>query len=265
MMCFKEILFKQGYMRYAETGSGNSILYIHGLGSSGTEDYPLVFPYIPGFRHLAPDLFGFGHSDKPLDYSYSLTEQAHSLLSFLNYLGLNCVSIVAHSMGGAIALELYRQAPERVQSLVLCEGNIRDGGGFLSRPIVQNYTEEQFVQEYTKWAEQFAVNIDNEGICRPGKKQFARTIKMAAPVAVYRSAQSLVSPFPCGPDFFETVDLPRAWITGTQMLDQDQYERLAGCGVSTYKIPKAGHAMMLDNPKEFGEILMQFLKEVGIC
>jgi pimeloyl-ACP methyl ester carboxylesterase len=257
-MELKEAKFEPGIIRYLDNGCGEAILYIHGMGSTGTEDYASVFAFVPGFRHIAPDLFGFGYSDKPLEYSYSLAEQADSLLKLLDCLGLKSVSIVGHSLGGAIALEIYRQAPRRIKCLILCEGNIQAGGGFISRPIVRDYTEEGFVLGYSEWTEQFAV--DEREFCRPGKRQYARTLEMASPWAMYRSALALVGDFPWGPDFFDKIELPRAWITGSHMFDQDLYDRLAASGVNTFIIPRAGHAMMLDKPNEFGEILFCFLK-----
>ena len=73
-----------------------------------------------GIRAIAVDLKGHGLSDKPLDAAgYTLPAMGAHLLAILDALGLDETVLVGHSMGGAIALRLAIDAPERVLGLVL--------------------------------------------------------------------------------------------------------------------------------------------------
>jgi pimeloyl-ACP methyl ester carboxylesterase len=73
-----------------------------------------------GIRAVAIDLKGHGLSDKPLDFAgYTLPAMGRHLLDVLGALGLDRVVLVGHSMGGAMALRVAIDAPERVVGLVL--------------------------------------------------------------------------------------------------------------------------------------------------
>ncbi|MGH9561293.1 MAG: alpha/beta fold hydrolase, partial [Terracidiphilus sp.] len=73
------------------------------------------------FRVIVPDLPGFGSSDGPDLPDYSATTYASELDSFLTSLHLERVHIAAFGMGGAVALELAGNVPERVQSVTLLD------------------------------------------------------------------------------------------------------------------------------------------------
>lgn len=80
---------------------------------------PLLSPH---FRCIAPDLLGFGRSDKPLDsFDYTRASFAHTLHLLLNHLKLEQVDICGHSMGGSIAIQYAAQHPSRVRKLSLID------------------------------------------------------------------------------------------------------------------------------------------------
>jgi pimeloyl-ACP methyl ester carboxylesterase len=68
---------------------------------------------------LAPDLVGFGYTERPGDVHYSLETWRDHVWAFLDALGLERVSIVGNSLGGRIALAMAGQHPERVERMVL--------------------------------------------------------------------------------------------------------------------------------------------------
>lgn len=109
-------------------GSGEPILLIHGLaGSSRTWDD--VIPALSE-KHdvIAPDLLGHGESAKPLG-DYSLGAFASGLRDFLSVIGVPSVTIVGHSFGGGVAMQLAYQHPHLVDRLVLV------GSGGLGREV----------------------------------------------------------------------------------------------------------------------------------
>ena len=99
-------------------GEGPAILLIHGIaGSSATWDE--VLPWLAdGYTVVAPDLLGHGRSAKPRG-DYSLGAYASVLRDLLGVLGHEHASIVGHSLGGGIAMQLAYQFPERCERLVL--------------------------------------------------------------------------------------------------------------------------------------------------
>jgi len=105
-------------MSYRSAGSGSVMLLLHGITSSATT-WDDVLPWIAE-RHtvVAPDLLGHGLSAKPRG-DYSLGAQANALRDLLAVLGHERVTVVGHSLGGGIAMQLAYQYPELCERLVL--------------------------------------------------------------------------------------------------------------------------------------------------
>jgi pimeloyl-ACP methyl ester carboxylesterase len=103
---------------YRRGGSGEAVLLIHGLaGSSRT--WRAVQPTLARtYDVIAPDLLGHGESAKPMG-DYSLGAFASGLRDFLAALDVPSATIVGHSFGGGVAMQLAYQHPELCDRLVL--------------------------------------------------------------------------------------------------------------------------------------------------
>ncbi|MEP7104763.1 MAG: alpha/beta hydrolase [Chloroflexota bacterium] len=96
------------------------VLFVHGLGSSGYIEWRFTLPVIARrHRVLAPDLPGFGRTDKPRGGRYGIAYFARTLARYLDERELRSAVVVGTSMGGRVALELALRAPGRVSRLVL--------------------------------------------------------------------------------------------------------------------------------------------------
>ena len=107
---------------YLEAGEGDPVVLVHGSGPgvSAYANWRLTIPALAeGLRVLAPDMVGFGFTERPPGQAYDLRTWTDQLLGFLDALGLERASIVGNSFGGAIALALAAGHPERVDRLVL--------------------------------------------------------------------------------------------------------------------------------------------------
>lgn len=116
----------QGRLVYLDAGEGPPILYMHGWHGS-KRYFEGAASRVPGFRHVALDLFGFGESDAPARFSYRPRDQAAVVRAFARALGIQAAFVVGHSMGGAVAAELALEDPAFVKSLVLVEPTIQLG------------------------------------------------------------------------------------------------------------------------------------------
>ena len=104
------------------TGSGTPVLMIHGSGPgvSAWANWRQAIPALAGSRRvIAPDMVGFGYTDRPAGIQYSMDTWVRQGLDLLDALGLEKVHLVGNSFGGALAMALAIRAPERVQRLVL--------------------------------------------------------------------------------------------------------------------------------------------------
>ncbi|MCJ2036226.1 alpha/beta fold hydrolase [Methylobacterium sp. J-068] len=99
--------------------NGRTALLLHGRNFPASYWQPVIQALTKaGYRAVVPDQLGFGKSAKPVG-PYSFDTMAADTVALLDALGLARVDVVAHSMGGMLAVRLARNAPDRVNSLVL--------------------------------------------------------------------------------------------------------------------------------------------------
>jgi pimeloyl-ACP methyl ester carboxylesterase len=108
---------------YLEGGSaGDDVVMIHGSGPGVTaySNWRLVIPALAqNFHVVAPDMVGFGYSDRPQDVKYGLDTWARQTIGMMDALGIEKAHLVGNSFGGAIALRIASLQPERISKLVL--------------------------------------------------------------------------------------------------------------------------------------------------
>ncbi|MBB0024208.1 alpha/beta fold hydrolase [Ralstonia pickettii] len=107
---------------YHDIGEGEPVLLIHGSGPGVTAyaNWRLTMPALAQhFRVIAPDMVGFGLTERPNGYRYSMDNWVEHALGLLDALGVQRVHVVGNSFGGALALALAIRAPERVGRIVL--------------------------------------------------------------------------------------------------------------------------------------------------
>ncbi len=107
---------------FHDRGEGSPVLLIHGSGPgvSAWANWRGVVPTLAErFRVIAPDMVGFGFSDRPAGIAYERATWITQTLDLLDALGLEQVDVVGNSFGGAIALALAIAHPDRVRRLVL--------------------------------------------------------------------------------------------------------------------------------------------------
>ena len=105
-----------------EFGAGTPLLLLHGggPGASGLSNYVRnVGALARHFRVLVPDLPGYGQSSKQVDAADPFGDQADAMLGLLDALDIERAHVVGNSLGGACALRMALEAPQRVGRLVL--------------------------------------------------------------------------------------------------------------------------------------------------
>jgi len=137
-------------VRVSESGDGRTLLLLHGLFLDHTTWDPMCDALPSGLRMVAPDLPGFGASEKPTPgrYPYGIEALAEAIADLYAGLELGRASVVGQCLGGAVALELAARHPELVSRLVLvnplCEAPHLGAYGSLARlPFVGGFTFKQ--------------------------------------------------------------------------------------------------------------------------
>jgi len=108
-----------GRMHYLDEGEGDPIIFVHGNPSWSYQFRNVIKRLSNHHRCIAPDLIGFGLSDKPKDWSYLPEDHAQLFEGFLESLDLHNMTIVVGDWGGPIGLSYAIKHPKRVKNLVI--------------------------------------------------------------------------------------------------------------------------------------------------
>ena len=111
-------------MHYVEEGSGDPVLFLHGNPTSSYL-WRNVIPHVsPLARCIAPDLIGFGRSDKP-DIDYRFFDHARYVDAFIEALGLRNITLVVHDWGSALGFHYARRHESNVRGIAFMEAIVR--------------------------------------------------------------------------------------------------------------------------------------------
>jgi 3-oxoadipate enol-lactonase len=110
-------------LAYCDAGQGSpAVLLVHGHPFNHTMWQPQIDFLQATHRVIVPDLRGYGKSSLPADCSETRLEAfAADNLALMDSLGISKFALAGLSMGGQIVLEMYRQAPERIEALLLAD------------------------------------------------------------------------------------------------------------------------------------------------
>lgn len=226
-------------------GAEPTRVYVHGLGSTSPAYFAAsaVHPLLAGRRSLLVDLLGHGHSDRPEDFSYTLEAHADALATALEQAGTGAAELIAHSMGGAVAIVLADRHPHLVSRLVLVDANLDPtppGPVAAGSSGLATYTEQEFLAG--GWAEV----RDRVGA------HWWSTMRLAGRVALHRSAVHLAAgTTPTMREVLLRLKMPRSYLLPAQDGTLPGTGALEAAGVAVVPVPDCGHNIMLDNPDGF--------------
>ncbi|MFF1869058.1 alpha/beta fold hydrolase [Kitasatospora herbaricolor] len=229
-------------LRWVELpGADPARVYIHGLGASSPAYFAAVAarPALSGRRSLLADLLGFGLSDRPTDFPYTMEAHADALAVALRAAGVAGAEVIGHSMGGTVAVQLAARHPDLVSALVLVDANLdpvvpsrRPGSSGIA-----TFTEEEFL------------NGGRRAVRESVGPFWWATMRLAGPEALHRTAVHLARA-----DVRELLldlPVPRTFLHPAQDGEPAGAARLRSAGVRVTAVPDCGHNIMIDNPEGF--------------
>jgi len=230
-------------------GNGTPLVFVHGLGCASSYEYPRVVAdkNFSGRRAILIDLPGYGYSEKPRDFSYSIKEQAQVVAELIGHLKLNKYFLYGHSMGGSICIEAAELLTANLSGLIVSEPNFHAGGGFFSQQIC-SVTESNYVSER------------HSSLINDEKGPWSGSLAAAAPWAVWRGAESLIK----GNHWltiFAQLEKPRSLIFGEQSLPDSNFTQVQNWGINTSVLAECGHCMSWENPAALAGALDSFCKQ----
>lgn len=262
----------QAYLSYLDENpaSAPAVVLLHGLGVSG-RCWALQLPALAraGWRALAPDLPGFGRSSVRRGGPHGMRQMAEPIVALLDALGLEQAAVVGLSLGGAAALQLALDHPQRVSGLLLVSTFAHLE---LARPDLLPFHLLRYALAAAAGLETQARRVARRMFPRPDQAPqriaFLAQILQADPPA-YRAAMRRIVRFNVAPRLGQ-IACPTLVVTGaddTTVAPANQAALAQGIrGARQVVIPAAGHALIAEKPAEFNQIMLDFLdslKETG--
>jgi pimeloyl-ACP methyl ester carboxylesterase len=106
-------------LHYEEAGAGAPLVLLHGIGASLRDWDMQLAVFARRFRVIAPDLRGFGQSER--SGNYGVGTFAGDIWALLDLLRIERFNLIGHSMGGAVALQMAVDRPERIERLIAAD------------------------------------------------------------------------------------------------------------------------------------------------
>src|SRR5256714_1787934 len=138
-----------GDVAYLRQGQGPAVLLLHGIPSSSYLWRDVIDPLSATFDVLAPDLLGYGDSDKRLDADLSIAAQARYMVAFMETLGVHQAAVIGHDIGGGVAQLMAVDEAQRVARLSLIDSAVDNNWPV---PVIARLKEPAW--------DQIMVNID---------------------------------------------------------------------------------------------------------
>ena len=257
-------------LSYSDSGgTGPVILCLHAIGHGARDFEDLSRRLTPDYRVIALDFPGQGNSADDAKPA-SGTRYTELLTLFVDKLGLDHVTLLGNSIGGATAVRYTHLHPDRVRALVLCDsGGLGGPPDERSKGYIAHFVElfERGAKGdpgYGREFEQYYRQVLTEPPAQAERDRIVRGAYETAPILV-QAWESFARPEESLGEILPAIDRPvlLAWARNDQIIP------LAGAAEAARKLPHArlevfsgGHAAFLEDPDRFEEKLRQFLASV---
>lgn len=254
---------------YLHTNSSQPLvnLYIHGLGDNRKWFLKHFQSYsLNRFSWIVPDLLGHGDSSKSNDINaYSMEQQAKYLAAILEKEHVEHLSILAHSMGGAIAVSLVellhskKKTNSDVRVLFYLEGNLDAGDAFFSSMFAKK-TLTEFEQDFDEICDKMLSEPDDQSMI-----DYVAAFREAGPFTIWASSKDL-APISIEGTLLNRLlthrDFECYFIFGEKNKGHLSSEKLVrDAQLPLLFIPNAGHGLHTENPSYFWKIVGDLIQE----
>jgi len=259
--CYKQAMpsarIGDASLHYRDAGSGNDVvLLLHAFPLSSAMWEPQLRALAARFRVIAPDYRGLGQS-RPAPEATTMESVANDVLALLRALGIRRAGVAGLSMGGYVAFELYRRAPELFRALALCDTRPTADG------VEAKANRETFAQNALSKGLAWVADDFGPKLLRPdpdpGVLARVREIILGGTPEGVAAAQRGMALRKDSVPTLSRIACPTAVIFG----EQDQITPLADAramqagipGARLVTIPGAGHLPSMEAPEAFNQAL----------
>jgi 3-oxoadipate enol-lactonase len=265
----KSVIINGITINYLIAGEGEAIVLIHGHPFDHTMWQPQIDAFSGRYQVIVPDLRGYGKSGLPEGGVSRFEDYSTDILQLLDILRVDNFHVAGLSMGGQLAMEVYRQAPSRVKSLILADTFAtldtpeaktarNDGADRMLREGMDGYANESIhkmikAEHVTKMP----------GVAAHVMRMMTSTNPKGAAMAMRARSERI--------DYLNEV-LPQIKVPVLIVVGrQDEFTPVAKAeemravipGSKLVVIEDAGHMPNLERAPEFNQIMMDFLEVDG--
>ena len=254
-------------------GPGPAVLFLHGIGSNA-HSFETLFKHMPAtLRLIAWNAPGYLSSDGLKVQDPQAADYAGALERLLGDLGLDTVHLVGHSLGSLVAAAFAERAPERIASLTLAasaQGYGIEAGAPLS-PKVAKRLDDLAELGAEKFAETRAPRLVFEPDLNPSVVERVRTQMARINPEGYAQAVHMLA----SGDLAKSVARVRrkpGFIVGSEdrvtpieqtIAAADAWDAAYGEAPRIVSIPDAGHAVYVQEPRQFADALLELAPELA--
>jgi 3-oxoadipate enol-lactonase len=244
-------------LSYYDQGSGDTVIFINGLGANAASWRKQMFDLIPDYRVIAMDLRGHGQSGYRADEAITLKALADDIINLMMNLDLNQAHFCGLSMGGSIALEIFMRYRSKIKSLTLA-----DSAPFYPPPtLLQQRLQLLESMEMADWGRLVALLTLRREASYEEREEVAQMFAANRRVP-YR--QALIATFNSNYNWL----LPLINVPTLIMIGEEDQVTPIGLAMHLHMhikgsvlrvIPGAAHLSNLENPAEFNRHLKEHL------
>ncbi|WP_139043301.1 alpha/beta fold hydrolase [Mycobacterium lentiflavum] len=256
-------------LQYLDYGAGPAVVLLHGMASSWQWWLENIPALAQQHRVIAVDLPGFGQSD-PLPAPAEMATHARTVLDLLTELGIESATVSGHSMGGLVAIEMFKADPRRTSNLILVDSGgvpmserrlavilvvLRLCSAFLRRRFVRHALATRM------WVRQIALRA----AFRDPRAMSPELAAMTMPAfggpgsvdAIPAAARSVHATVP------ESITCPVLLVWGEHDVvvppscAHQMHDKLPDCELAVFS--GVGHSPMVELPDRFNDLALNFL------
>jgi pimeloyl-ACP methyl ester carboxylesterase len=254
---------------YETKGKGTPLVLIHGHPFDHTIWYPQVKAFSGSYKVISPDLRGYGKSSLPAERATKFEDYATDILLLMDQLNVDSFHLAGLSMGGQVIMEIFRQAPERIKTLIFA-----DTFAGLDTPEVKQERYDTAIGLETEGMDAYADEVIYK-MMKPAHVtsmpeaagHVIKMMKATSPKAAATALRARAERIDYLTSVLPQINIPTLVIVGredefTPVAKAEELKaNLQNCKLVI--IEDAGHLPNLEHPDVFNKVVLDFLKSVN--
>lgn len=264
----------EGNIKYIDRGEGPVILLLHGVPTSSWLYRKMIDGLVDGgYRVIAPDMLGYGHSANPKGYQiYDEKHHAKRLLGLMDHLSIDTWSHVMHDAGGLWTWEMLQYSPDRIDNLIVLNSIIYEAGfdppmrmkpGLFAKVSMWGYRNG--VTTGTLLKNLFKAGLNEDDLAKEEVEGYRKPLVEGKTKAMYYFFTQTCNALPDYTDVLQNVKVPVMiiWGENDEMLQWEpqssQVMRDLRVASDDVHILDAKHFVQEEKPEKINHLILEFL------